>query len=643
MNARDAFTIYAKEFGTTRATAMWEDWIKDLGLGEWHIGKPERIGPTSGVTDLTPFARQSNRFAHQIAVPGATSTEPPEVVNMKFWVPKFIEKAMEPVTQADMTQDWPLFKNFQEYQQYVKGVDLSMSAFHPKALFMMLLSDVRRVGDVTGWAKLDMTSPQAQKWEVDGALHGMGTDALQRNLDALQRMEPGKIPTWPDIVKSAPGIKQLNQFAEYNTRLIFGVMQRKMKVWTYGTMVERWMRDHPNFTPEEMVEAKTSIARFVNAKFGGLNWEMMGWHKSTLSIARFFMLAPDWFMSNIESARMAFEGGAKATAKGALAQVGGPKRLESSAGSMAARRFWIQGILTAAAATQLTSILLTGHPSKHLMEVDEGNGKYRNWYATGAIGELTNVGNAVSRQGFWGGIAKWGLGKGNIIPRGVIQSATGETYTGKKINAPDLSWPAKTVRTMAYNARGAAPIPFSVQNIVDAWTSGTGGKDLAKEAMAMIFTGRPSYQEKEAKEFPKPEASLMTQILTGKATVSDKPPEAVKHTKALRDIKSGKATPEEVAEARNYATPKQIASAQRQGKLTPLQRQVKGASAQAAVRIYDQAQPAQRKEIEQLVRSKAQRAAKEGWNWTDEGAALAKKHFGINVQRVRTPEAIRTR
>lgn len=624
MNARDAFTVYSKEFATSRATAMWEDWIKGLGFGEWKIGKPERIGPTSAAIDLTPFAGQSNRFAHQIAVPGATgatATDPPEVVNMKFWVPKFIDKAMEPVTAKDITQDVPVFKSFQEYQQFVKGVDLALSAFHPKALFMMVVSDMRKPSDAVAWANLDMNSPWARTKEMDGALFGTGTDILQRNMDALQRMEPGKMPSWPDIIKKTPGIKQLNEFAEYNTKFIFGVMQRKMKVWTYGTMVDRWMAQHPNFTPEEMVEAKTSIARFVNTKFGGLNWEMMGWHKSTLSIARFFMLAPDWFMSNIESGKMAFTKGA---------------------GGTAARRFWVQGLLMAGAATQLMSIAFTGHPSTHFTEVDEG-GKYRNWFFTGAPGELVNVTNAIARQGFTGGLAKWGLGKGNVLPRVAIQSATGETYSGKKINAPDLSPVAKTIRTTAYAARSAAPVPFSIQNIIDSWTKGTGGKELAKEVVAMIFSGRPAYQEKEKKEFPKPETSLMQQILTGKATMSDKAPAGAERTKVLRDIKSGNASAEEVKEAleRKLVTEKDRRTAEKSAKLTPLQRQVKNASAQAAVRIYDQAQPEQRKEIERLVKDKVYRARTHGADWTDQGAALAKKHFGVDVERLRAPAPIR--
>lgn len=622
MNARDAFTVYSKEFATTRATAMWEDWIKGLGFGEWDTAKPERIGPTSAATDLTPFARQSNRFIHQVAVPGPTSTSPPRVVGMKFWVPKFIDKAMEPVTAKDFTQDWPIFKSFQEYQQFVKGVELALSFFHPKALFMMLVSDMRKPSDATTWANLDMNSPKAREWEADGALFGTRTDVVSRNLDALGRMEPDKMPSWPEIVKSTPGIKQLNQFAEYNTRLIFGVMQRKLKVWTYGTMRDRWLTQHPKATPEQVVEAKTSIARFVDAKFGGLNFELMGWNKGALSVARFFMLAPDWFMSNIESASMGFSKGA---------------------GGAAARRFWVQGMLMAGAATQLMSVALTGHPSKHFTEVDEGDGKYRNWFFTGAPGELVNVVNAIARQGFGGGLEKWSLGKGNVLIRTGLQGAFNETYAGKKINAPDLNPIAKTVRTAAYSARSAAPVPFSIQNIVDTWTKGMGGKELTKEAMGLIFGGRPAYKAKEEKEFPRDTAPLLDQIMTGKATVSDKAPASADRTKVLKDIRSGTATPEEIkdAEDRKLITGKDERTAGKSGKLTPLQRQVKGASAQAAVRIYDQAQPAQRKEIEKIVRDKVKRARTHGADWTDQGAALAKKHFGVDVERLSAPAPIR--
>jgi hypothetical protein len=462
-------------------------------------------------------------------------------------------------------------------------------------------------------------------------------------------MENGKMPTWGDIIKKAPVAKLFNEIAEHNTKLIFGVMQRKMKIWTYGTMRDLWLKEHPNATPEEVVEMKTSLARFTNAKFGGMNWEMMGWTKTELTVARFFIFAPDWFMSNIESARMALEGGIGKTIKGSARQVPvigkrvTPGAWESSAGSQNARRFWIQGMLAAGFATQMTSILLTGHRSKYWTQVDLGNGKYLNIYFTGAPGELVNVINAIDRNGLIGGMERWSLGKGNLAARAYLQGSTGETYAGKKINDPDLDWKAKTIRTTAYEARTVSPVPFSFQNIIDSWTMGNRNKDLAKDIATIIVGGRPAYPEKEKKPTTRPDATLMEQIMTGKSTVSNRPPEAVEHTKILRDIREGKATAEEMARAGQVATRKQIATAQRQGKLTPLQRQVKGASAQAAVIIYDKATPEQRREIAPLVRAKAQRARAEGWDWTDHGAELAKKYFGVDVQRVGTPGAIKVR
>lgn len=628
INALDLATLYADEYADRRATKLWETAVKAGGMGEWSVGQPE--------DGSVKYAGPSDKWRNDFIVAGRTTGEP-EIMKQSFWVPEVLNDTMKPVWKPDYTVESPLFRNLQQYQGRLKGINLAFSAFHPKALEMMVLSDMRNPKAAYDWINVDFGDDKWQRTEADAAMAGMPTSIQGRVVDAYRSLEPGQIPTLFDVATKLPVLKQINEASEAITRQIFDVMQRKMKVWFYANMRDRWIAEHPKASVAETADAKASIARFANAKFGGLNWTNLGWTKTQLSIARFGLLAPDWFWSNVESAKIPFEGGIGKTLKGIAHQATfGKAGEESSAGSQGARRFWIQGLLAAGIATQILSYVLTGKHSPEFTRVyegEEGNKrKMRNWFFTGAPGELVNVLNSVNDRGGAEGLAKWALGKTNAIPRTAIQSAYGETYAGKKINQPAMNPLAKTIRSTGYAARSLSPIPFSVQN---AW-------DLPQkfepvETLKQVLAGRPAANVKIDKGNPKEGEPFWQQVMTGKASAGAKNTE---RAQALADVEAGKPTD---AVKRGLITNADRLRAERKGKMSPLEKHVKYSSAQAALRIYDQAQPAERKQIEALVRSKVQKARVKGWEWTDQSAELAKKHFGVVVQRVGAPEPIKAR
>lgn len=65
----------------------------------------------------------------------------------------------------------------------------------------------------------------------------------------------------------------------------------------------RFRKAYPDASPDELYQA---VANKVNANFGGLNYKAMGRAASTQDAARLFLLAPDWFESELRSAGNAF-------------------------------------------------------------------------------------------------------------------------------------------------------------------------------------------------------------------------------------------------------------------------------------------------------------------------------------------------
>jgi hypothetical protein len=93
------------------------------------------------------------------------------------------------------------------------------------------------------------------------------------------------------------------------THTTFDVIQRKFKVTDFSLKQAAWLADHPDATDTEYGDAMRSVSKEVNAVYGGLNWEVMGWGPNARELMRSVILAPDWTFSNFANVKYAFQGG----------------------------------------------------------------------------------------------------------------------------------------------------------------------------------------------------------------------------------------------------------------------------------------------------------------------------------------------
>jgi broad specificity phosphatase PhoE len=586
LDAIDAFSVYADKFSTKRATEMWKDTMLQNGFAKWG-------GMDRPVEGWEVFAPQGNLFK----IPYARLNKKGEPVPglQQLWGPKFMVDAMKPVTDPNYMLRMPWLQKTYLWQQYVKSINLAWSFFHPKALELMAASNMGPEGTYRAHM-LDLDSKDAKDLEQDGAMHGLTTAIQGKVIDAYRRLAPGSIPHWGEIITSAPGLKQMNKVAEATTELTFGVMQRKFKIWDYGRQTAKWIADHPNATPQELSDAKTSIARQVNAVYGGLNWETLGWSRQALTLARLGLLAPDWTFSNFMNVGQAFEGGWKGATHQAAKAVGinAPKSWESSPAGNSARLFWIRTMLGGIAATQLMSVALTGKPSKRPTQVylgtdPEGKEVYQNWFFAGAPGDLVNMMSKMKEGGGFHGPAMWLANKLTPITRAALQQYTGKTYVGKDIASKDMDFLPKTVRQGAYALREISPIPFSASSAYDMLTSG-GPERKPVEYISTLLGGQPA-------SHVVPEGMKMT----SKGLRPEKPKTKISQ---FQQMWSGRV-------------------------YVPEAKSLERMDLTNALRAYDSVSDADREKLKAIMRGKVYRARSQPSQWTPDAKSLAMKHFNV--------------
>ena len=506
LNALDAFTVYSDKFATARATKLFTMKLKDAGVGKWSMSSD------SVPEGWVRFAGHSNEFRNIVTIPGSDGM--PTSAEQHLFVPDFVEKAFRPITDPDYTSRLPGFAPARAWQQMVKAASLSLSFFHIKAMTMMASANMNPLEAAKGM-RADLESPEMEAQERDLILHTGTTDILGKTYEAYHHIRSTSIPTWDDILTSAPGIKQLHEVSAKITEATFGIAQRKWKIWDYATKKAAWIADHPNATAGELTAAKIWIARQINNVYGGLNWETLGWSRSMLQLTRALMLAPDWTISNFYNAKQVFEGG-----------------LKGNAGSNASRLFWIKAMAGGIAASQMMSLALTGKISPKLTQVylgkdKKGNDILQNLFFTGAPGDLVNIMNKSAENGLAVGLAQWLAGKLAPGVRGFEQVSMNKTWRGTPVVPPGMDIRASTLRGAAHIARDVAPVPFSVQNVWDQ-AHGTQAEDTSPiEYLTAIIAGNPPQHRppegyKQTKgglkpiQHKKPDQSWWDQTISGK-------------------------------------------------------------------------------------------------------------------------------
>lgn len=506
INALDAMTIYGDKHAVASATRLFIQQLKDSVMGKYGTENSPNIPE-----DWVPIDSGGTKYFRNL-VPIITKEGEPAILRQDFYVPQKVADAMAPILAPDFTGQLPFFKQTKLVQSGIKFVQLSLSLFHLRALNLTALGNEGLTGLIKSYVD-DMNSENFLAQERDLIKHGGTTSVLGRTIEAYKGLVNSSIPSRMDLLKKVPGIKEFDWFAKKLTNLTFNIVQRKFKVIDYSIKVAQWISNHPNGSEVDLINAKRSIAKEINAAYGGLNWEVLGWNKATVNIARFIMLAPDWTFSNIFNAKHAFEGGPAGTA---------------------VRKFWIRSILTGMVLSYGISCLLNRKLQKptwqnftnvRLPNDRVGKEVYQNWFFAGAPGDMVNLINNVADFGVIQGFAQSLSAKLSPFLKSGIQIITNRNYLGQEMIPRGMGVVAGTARSLYTLILNLLPIPFSLSTFLQMFTD-PNKQYTREEYLSAIVGTRPRHIIPEGKRLnskgqlvpatPRTERPLLEQITTGK-------------------------------------------------------------------------------------------------------------------------------
>jgi hypothetical protein len=445
LDVADALSIYGDKHGTAAATHILIDTLKAGDIGKF---KTASTAP-KGWGEVGPGTRL---FRNEVAFTDADGNA--QVAHQALYAPQEIADALRPLTDPDYSSTIPGFTKTKLYQQYVKSVELGLSVFHIRAMNLSALGNEGLTGLIKSYAA-DMTSPEFRDVERTMLRHGGTTSITGRTFEAYRAARQTSLPTRLDVIRNLPVFRQFDQMAAATSHLTFDVMQRKFKVTDFGIKDAKWIADHmkmgDHLTPEwpaQLAKARRSIAKEVNAVYGGLNWEALGVNKLTRSMSKALFLAPDWTFSNWQNAKTAFTGGP---------------------GGAAARAFWVRSAMVGVGLTQLTSLMLGGKKSDdptqvYLGQDHHGNDVYQNIFFAGAPSDMVGLIKNVQDYGAVEGTAHSIAAKLAPITRTGVQLITNRNWMGQEI-AKRGSGVQGDVRTAMHLATNLTPIPFSLTNV----------------------------------------------------------------------------------------------------------------------------------------------------------------------------------
>lgn len=472
LNIHDAFTIQQDHFARARATRLLEDQLIATNVGKYTVrGKaPEGWEPLA--PHATEFRQLSSYPTGEIDEQGQPVTD---VAEKRLFVPKFIADALLPITAPDFTPVIMGVNVIRQFQRYTKAIQLGLSFFHAVTENYMALANM----GPTGWAKAlfvaDRDSPEFLLAERDFIGH-TGTTSIQGNtVEAYKALQPGSIPTYTEIWRRAPVVKQMDEIATAISEFTFNNIQRRFKVTDYELHTAAWMAKHPEATAAELTAAKISIAKEINAVYGGLHWETLRWNKASVEIARAIMLAPDWTLSNIFNLKYTVERGTPA--------------------SGLARMFWIRTIVGGLATNQALSLMFSGHLSRrptmvYMGKDRDGKDIFQNIVFKGSAGDVTNLITNIHDYGLQG-IARSMAGKGAPVIRTGLQLISNHDYLGHEIAPKGLNPIANTARAGWAATKSLAPIPLSFANMWDMLFGPEAHKYKMPEYFTTMFAGNP--------------------------------------------------------------------------------------------------------------------------------------------------------
>ncbi len=442
-NAMDELSVYADRFSTAAATKMFVTELKNTELGKW--GSAAKV--PEGWVELAPGQRGFHQTMTVKNEAGETNT-----FSNGLYVPKQIADAMKPILGSGGLPEQIL--NALHLQNYVKGIELSLSIFHMKALTVTAMNNMS-FGDFTRSLKSDNDSAAFMAQEQEGALWGLETTKTGVPYEAYQGLKPSSLNQgFLSNLRNLPVLKQVDAFARSLTEETFDVIQRKFKVMDFSQKQAAWLAKHPDAGASEYGSAMRGISKEVNSAYGGLNWEVMGVSKPMRDISRLFILAPDWTFSNVANVKYAGEGGPAGTA---------------------ARAFWVKSFATGIALSQATSIMLTGQMSKNPTSVYLGQDKtgkdmFSDVFFAGAPKDAITLVNRVGRDGLLEGLVGFAANKFGPMAATGKGLMMNKQQTGAPISKPTDTLLEKNVKQVEYAAGELAPVPFGIKDIAQLLT-----------------------------------------------------------------------------------------------------------------------------------------------------------------------------
>lgn len=474
LNVFDAFSIHGDKFATARATHLLIEALQRPGAGGSATGLAMwgKHGGKNVPRDWVELARHSRLFANEVHFEGENG---PELAEQMLFVPKVIDKALRPITDPDYLDRLPLFRALRQFQSYTKAIQLGLSFFHVTTENYMALANMGPKGWIQG-LRADRESADFLRMEREFIAHGGTTSILGRTVEAYKSLEPGLIPTWGDIWKRAPLIREVDALAGKITEFTFDKIQRKFKVTDYAIHKAAWLADHPQASAMEQRAAFASMAKEINAVYGGLNWENIGLNHMGVEVARAVMLAPDWTISNVFNIKYSMERG-------------------TPAGKMA-RMFWARQLVGGMVATELMSLAISGQLSKNPTQVymgkdASGEDIYQNLFFKGASGDVFNFVHNVLDYGFPLGAVRSMAGKAAPVLRTGLELGNNTNFLGQKLIPRGMSPVASTVRGVWEVGKSLAPTPLTVTNWKDMLIGPNADKYSVPEFFTVPFAGTP--------------------------------------------------------------------------------------------------------------------------------------------------------
>lgn len=378
--------------------------------------------------------------------------------------PKGIAEGLKALVDPDFfRQHIPGIAKIQKVQGVIKTGILSYSFFHDMTFATQTLASIdgpRTLAEMPSVLKNRlMQQPGFRVLEQDALEHNLSTAATREVQDILTKTEV-KEDAFSKIL-NASAAKQLNAISDAHTKFLFGEYQRWIKVQTYAKNVAAWEARNPNATPEQTREAKLGFAKATNAEFGGLNWEALGVNKTTQSILRTFLLAPDWVVSMGLATKYAVgRGTAGQQARGTL--------FKAVAGGLAI--------------TDGLNYLMTGHhlwdnKQGHKTEIEVAPNVYVS-LVRGAPGELMKLMSNTIESGSLKGVQRYAEGKASPFLASGITAISGINYYGADIWKGD-SAVEKTVNGLWNIVSHDIPAPIGI----------TGGVSYAQREDAQTPVG----------------------------------------------------------------------------------------------------------------------------------------------------------